>query len=93
MRDRCTLEGNLDKVLLGVLDTLADSVRNFVGFTETEAYDAVAVAYYHKRGELHDTSALYCLGYTVDSYDFLGKFIFGCVYKCQSFFLLYYFRN
>ena len=27
--NRCTLERNLDKILLSILDTLTDSVRNF----------------------------------------------------------------
>lgn len=71
--DRGALEGNLDKVLLSVLDTLADSVGNFARLAKTKADYAVSVAYYYKRGKLHYTAALYGLGYSIDCNYLLGK--------------------
>ena len=65
--DCCTLCSNLDEVLLSILDTLADSVRNFTGLTDAETYDAVTVAYDDESSELENTTALNSLGNTVDS--------------------------
>ena len=74
-----SLEGDLVKILLSVLETLADSVRNFVGFAHAEAYNAVAVADNYQSGELHDTSALNGLGNAVYSNNFLVELVIVCV--------------
>ncbi len=66
MRNGSAAQRNLDQVLLGVLDALADSVRNFAGLTDAEADGAVAVADDDQSGKLEDTAALYGLRYTVD---------------------------
>ena len=60
------LQGNLDQILLGVLNALADRVRNFAGLADAEADGAVAVADDDQRGKLEDTAAFYGFGNTVD---------------------------
>ncbi len=72
-------EGDLNQVLLRVLDALADSVRHLAGLAEAEAHGAVAVADNHQGGELEDTAALYGLAHAVDRNDALFQF------RCYSF--------
>ncbi len=57
---------NLHQVLLGVLDALADSVRNLAGLADAEAHSALVVANDDQRCKLKDTAALNGLGYAVD---------------------------
>ena len=52
----------LNEVLLGVLDALADSVRNLGGLAEAETNGTLAVAYNDQSGELEDSAALNGLG-------------------------------
>ena len=59
----------LIEVLLGVLDALADSVRNLGSLAEAEADGALAVAYNDQSGELEDTAALNGLGNAVERYN------------------------
>lgn len=63
------LEGNLDEVLLCILNTLADRVGNFGGLAQTEANGALAVAYDYESRKLEDTTALNSLGYAIESDD------------------------
>ena len=57
---------NLNEVLLGVLDALADSVRNLGSLTEAEADGTLAVAYNDQSCELEDSAALDGLGNAVE---------------------------
>ena len=74
MRDGCAAQRDLNQVLLCVLNALADRIRNFTGLTQTEAYDAIAVADNNQCCELHDTTALYGLGYAVNGNHLFCKF-------------------
>ena len=69
MRDSGALHGNLNEVLLGVLDALADCVRNLGSLAGAEANGTLAVAYNDQRRKLHYAAALNGLGYTVERYD------------------------
>ena len=64
--DGGALQGNLNQVLLGVLNALADSVRHLAGLAQAEAHGAVAVADNDQCGELEDTAALHGLADAVD---------------------------
>ena len=66
MRNGGSSQRNLHQVLLGVLDSLADSVRNLAGLADAEAHGALFVANHNQSGKLKDTAALYSLRYTVD---------------------------
>ena len=46
-----------NEVLLGVLDALADSVRNLSGLADAKAHNAGAVAHHNQGGELHHPAA------------------------------------
>ena len=63
-------------VVVDYYSQLAEQASKEENHTLAEAYNAITVAYNYKCGELHDTSALNSLGYTVDSYYFFSKLIF-----------------
>ena len=51
MRNSCSFKRHFDKILFCIFNALADSIRNFARFTESEAYRALAVADYYESGE------------------------------------------
>ena len=59
------------KIFLGVLNPLADRVRNLGGLANAEADGAVAVADDDQRGKFEDTAALNRFGYAVNGNDLL----------------------
>ena len=75
MRDGGALQRNLNEVLLGVLDALADSVRNLGSLTEAETDSTLAVAYNDQSCELEDSAALNGLGNAVERYNVLGELV------------------
>ena len=75
VRDGGALQRNLNEVLLGVLDALADSVRNLGSLTEAETNSTLAVAYNDQSCELEDSAALKALGNAVDRYNVLGELV------------------
>ena len=81
------LQGDLDHVLLGVLNALADGVGDLGGLTKAKTYQAVAVAHDYQRRELEDTAALDRFADTVNGYDPFVKIQFG-VDSCQKYSLL-----
>ncbi len=54
VRNGGALQGNLNQILLGVFNALADRVRHFAGLPEAEANQPIAVADNDQRGELED---------------------------------------
>ena len=84
MRNSCSSERNFNKVLLRILDTLTDSVRNFARLTDTEAYCSVAVADNYESSKLEDTTTLNCLRNTVDSNNAFRKLHSRCINLSQK---------
>ena len=74
VRDGGALQRNLNEVLLGVLDALADSVRNLGSLTEAETDSTLAVAYNDQSCELEDSAAL-TVWQRVERYNVLGELV------------------
>jgi hypothetical protein len=68
-RDRGVLERHEDQILLGVLDRLADRLRDLVGLAEADADVPAAVAHDDQRREREPPAALDDLGHPVDGDD------------------------
>ena len=62
-----SLEGNGNHILLGILDALADSLRDLGGLTQTDANVSVSIAHDHQCREAGNTTTLDRLGYTVQA--------------------------
>ena len=73
MGDSSAGQGHVDHVLLGILDALADGLRDLGGLTGAEAYAALLIAHHHQGGELHDTTALDGLGHAVQGNELLHE--------------------
>jgi hypothetical protein len=57
MRNGCAFERNLHQILLRVLDSLAECIRDFARFSQPETDSAVAVADNYKSRKFEDTTA------------------------------------
>jgi hypothetical protein len=66
MRNRCTVTWDAVKVLLGLLNTLLDGDRNFVGLAVTDANNFALITNYYECGEAEPTAALNYLGDAVN---------------------------
>jgi hypothetical protein len=73
MRDRSSLERNLDQTLASLLRGLTNSVRNLNRLTESESYVPTSITCNNERAEAESASALYYFGYTVDEYSLVGQ--------------------
>ena len=62
VRDGALDAGDLEEVLLGLLDTLGDRRGNLLGLAVADAHGAVAVADDHEGGEAEATTTLDDLG-------------------------------
>ena len=71
VRDRALDAGDLEEVLLGLLDALGDRRRHLLGLAVADADGAVAVAHHDERGEAEAAAALDDLGHAVDRDDAL----------------------
>src|SRR5262249_53730482 len=71
VRDRRLDARDLEEILLGLLDTLGDRRRNFLGLAVADADGAVTVADDDEGGEAEPASTLHDLGDPVDRDDAL----------------------
>src|SRR5581483_750631 len=63
--------GDLEEVLLGLLNALGDGGRHLLGLAVSDAHGAVTVAHHDQRGEAEATTTLDNLGDAVDRDDTL----------------------
>ncbi len=66
VRNRRTLQVQLDQILFRLLDALLNGHGHFAGFSHAESRMPVAVADDHQRGETEVLAALHDFGDTVD---------------------------
>ena len=88
VRNRGTVQRNLNHVFLCVFDSLADGIRNFAGFSDTKADIAVAVADNNQRGKFKDAAALNRFGNAVNGNNALFHFSCGSVITSRQSLLL-----
>ena len=72
MRDGALDTGDLEEVLLGLLNTLGDGGRHLLGLAVTDTDGAVTIAHHDQRGEAEATTTLHNLGDAVDRDDALN---------------------
>src|SRR5205823_1614497 len=68
VRDGALDAGDLEELLLGLLDTLGDRRGHLLGLAVADAHGAVAVAHHHECGEAEAAATLDDLGNTVDGH-------------------------
>src|SRR6185369_1529298 len=73
VRDSALDAGDLEEVLLGLLDALGDRGRHLLGLAVADADGAVAVAHHNKCGEAEAATTLDDLGHAVDGDDPLDE--------------------
>ena len=66
VRDGALDTGDLEEVLLGLLNTLGDGGRHLLGLAVTDTHGAVTIAHHDQRGEAEATTTLHNLGDAVD---------------------------
>src|SRR5450631_1687337 len=67
--------GDLEELLLGLLDTLGDGRGNFLGLAVADTHGAIAISDHDERGEAEATTTFDDLGDSVDGHDALNKSI------------------
>src|SRR5262249_59702138 len=72
VRDGALDTGDLEEVLLGLLNTLGDGGRHLLGLAVADTDGAVTVAHHDQRGEAEATTTLHYLGDAVDRDDALN---------------------
>ena len=81
MRNGSVDDRNLDKILLGILNTFLDSRSYLVCLTKAVTYDTVLVAYYYDSSEAEVTATLGDFGYPLYVDKSLFKFKIRCLYS------------
>ncbi|ALM41031.1 putative 30S ribosomal protein S5 [Streptomyces sp. FR-008] len=82
VRDGALDTGDLEEVLLGLLNTLGDGGRHLLGLAVTDTHGAVRVAHHDQRGEAEATTTLHDLGDSVDRDDTLD--VRGLLGSCAA---------
>ena len=77
VRDGTVEHGNLNEVLLGIINALSDGGGDFLGFTEAVAHDAILVAYHHDSGKAECSTTLGNFSYSVNCNQSVFEFDIG----------------